>query len=253
MFALTSNALRAAPAAARAPSRSARRVRRVSAVADGRGYVLYTAEMLARDAPPALEASEASEPAAPEPVATPEPVAYAASPAAAKVAAPASAFSAAIDPADGSVAEAAPLGDDLSMLNAAMVAFKTPRAVEIINGRVAMIGWMLALGAELFDDQSLARQVVNTRTFVLADGVERVTQSPAEGMFLVPLVVLLVIAASIAPQVRGEEGKGGLETEPEAFGPFKAESEMTNGRGAMVGLAALFVAEKLFTHGSALL
>ena len=247
MFALTSNALRAAPAAARAPSRSARRVRRVSAVADGRGYVLYTAEMLARDAPPALEASEASEPAAPEPVA------YAASPAAAKVAAPASAFSAAIDPADGSVAEAAPLGDDLSMLNAAMVAFKTPRAVEIINGRVAMIGWMLALGAELFDDQSLARQVVNTRTFVLADGVERVTQSPAEGMFLVPLVVLLVVAASIAPQVRGEEGKGGLETEPEAFGPFKAESEMTNGRGAMVGLAALFVAEKLFTHGSALL
>ena len=168
MFALTSNALRAAPAAARAPSRSARRVRRVSAVADGRGYVLYTAEMLARDAPPALEASEASEPAAPEPVATPEPVAYAAFPAAAKVAAPASAFSAAIDPADGSVAEAAPLGDDLSMLNAAMVAFKTPRAVEIINGRVAMIGWMLALGAELFDDQSLARQVVNTRTFVLA-------------------------------------------------------------------------------------
>jgi hypothetical protein len=207
--------------------------------------------MLARDAPPALEASEASEAAAPEPVATPEPVAYAASPAAAKVAAPASAFSAAIDPADGSVAEAAPLGDDLSMLNAAMVAFKTPRAVEIINGRVAMIGWMLALGAELFDDQSLARQVVNTRTFVLADGVERVTQSPAEGMFLVPLVVLLVVAASIAPQVRGEEGKGGLETEPEAFGPFKAESEMTNGRGAMIGLVALLFAEK-FTNGAAL-
>ena len=172
---------------------------------------------------------------------------------AAEPAAAPAAFSAAIDPADGSVAEAAPLGDDMSMLNDAMIAFKEPRAVEIINGRVAMIGWMLALGAELFDDQSLARQVVNTRTFVLADGVERVTQSPAEGMFLVPLVVLLVVAASIAPQVRGEEGKGGLETEPEAFGPFKAESEMTNGRGAMVGLAALFVAEKLFTHGSALL
>ena len=50
------------------------------------------------------------------------------------------AFSAAIDPADGSVAEAAPLGDDMSMLNNAMVAFKEPRAIEIINGRVAMIG-----------------------------------------------------------------------------------------------------------------
>ena len=61
----------------------------------------------------------------------------AAEPAAAPVA-----FSAAIDPADGSVAEAAPLGDDMSMLNDAMIAFKEPRAVEIINGRVAMIGWM---------------------------------------------------------------------------------------------------------------
>ena len=134
-----------------------------------------------------------------------------------------------------------------------MVAFKTLRAVEIINGRVAMIGRMLALGAELFDDQSLARQGGEHAHVRPREKENAPTQSPAEGMFPVPLAVLLVAAASIAPQVRGEEGKGGLETEPEAFGPFKAESEMTNGRGAMVGLAALFVAEKLFTHGSALL
>ena len=234
MFALSAtNAISARAVLAARPRASARSLRRaVSVTPRAEGESSADAETKVADAVSAADAEwaeKASEPAAP------------------------AAFSAAIDPADGSVAEAAPLGDDLSMLNAAMVAFKTPRAVEIINGRVAMIGWMLALGAELFDDQSLARQVVNTRTFVLADGVERVTQSPAEGMFLVPLVVLLVVAASIAPQVRGEEGKGGLETEPEAFGPFKAESEMTNGRGAMVGLAALFVAEKLFTHGSALL
>merc|ERR1719199_1143869 len=50
-----------------------------------------------------------------------------------EVAAPA-AFKAAIDPADGSIAEAAPLGDDMSMFTDAMVAFKEPRAIEIING-----------------------------------------------------------------------------------------------------------------------
>ena len=87
------------------------------------------------------------------------------------------AFSAAIDPADGSVAEAAPLGDDMSMLNDAMIAFKEPRAVEIINGRVAMIGWMAALSAEISNDQSLTRQVLNTRTFTLADGVHKVNHT----------------------------------------------------------------------------
>ena len=45
---------------------------------------------------------------------------------AAEPAAAPAAFSAAIDPADGSVAEAAPLGDDMSMLNDAMIASRSP-------------------------------------------------------------------------------------------------------------------------------
>ena len=169
----------------------------------------------------------------------------AAEPAAAPVA-----FSAAIDPADGSVAEAAPLGDDMSMLNDAMIAFKEPRSVEIINGRVAMLGWMAALYAEISNDQSLTRQVINTRTFTLADGVVKTSTMPAAGMFLIPVTVLFVLAASLAPVLRGNE-ESGLEKAPKDFGPFKAESEMTNGRGAMVGLVALLLAEK-FTHGAAL-
>jgi len=52
----------------------------------------------------------------------------------------------------------------------ARLCVKEPRAVEIINGRAAMIGWMLALSAEVSNDQSLMRQVLNTRTFTLADG-----------------------------------------------------------------------------------
>lgn len=160
------------------------------------------------------------------------------------------AFSAAIDPADGSIAEAAPLGDDMSMLNDAMIAFKEPRAVEIINGRVAMIGWMAALSAEISNDQSLTRQVLNTRTFTLADGVVKTSTMPAEGMFLIPVTVLAVLAASLAPVLRGNE-ESGLEKAPKDFGPFRAEAEMTNGRGAMVGLVALLLAEK-FTNGAAL-
>ena len=160
------------------------------------------------------------------------------------------AFSAAIDPADGSVAEAAPLGDDMSMLNNAMVAFKEPRAIEIINGRVAMIGWMLALQGEFANDQGLFRQVVNTRTFTLADGVVKSSTFPATGAFLIPVTVLAVLAASLAPTLRGND-ESGLEKAPKDFSVFRAESEMTNGRGAMVGLVALLIAEK-FTGGAAL-
>jgi hypothetical protein len=136
------------------------------------------------------------------------------------------------------------------MLNNAMVAFKEPRAIEIINGRVAMIGWMLALQGEFANDQGLFRQVINTRTFTLADGVVKSSTFPAPGMFLIPVTVLAVLAASLAPVLRGNE-ESGLEKAPKDFSIFRAESEMTNGRGAMIGLVALLFAEK-FTNGAAL-
>lgn len=153
-----------------------------------------------------------------------------------------------IDPADGSVAEAAPLGDDNSLLERAMVAFKDSRAVEIINGRAAMIGWMLALSAELNRSQSLWGQLFNTRTFTLADGVSRTSTYPAAGFFLVPLVALVALGASLAPTLK-KSSPNGLDETPEAFGPFKPEAELTNGRGAMVGLTSL-VAVEHFTNGA---
>merc|ERR1712100_961555 len=103
---------------------------------------------------------------------------------------------------------------------------------------VAMIGWMVALYTEIEKNTSLFHQVINTRTFTLADGVVKSSTFPAPGMFLIPVTVLFVLAASLAPVLRGNEESG----------PFKAESEMTNGRGAMVGLVALLLAEK-FTNG----
>ena len=174
----------------------------------------------------------------------------AASPAAAPIPEPV-AFKAVVDPADGSVAEAAPLGDDFSALSAAMVAFKEPRAVEIINGRAAMIGFMAALSSELFDDRSLTRQVINTRTFTLA---EASSKPPPARRRRLPRVARRPRRpiASLAPQLRNAK-ENGLEEVPEDFFLFKAESEMVNGRAAMVGLASLFLVERVYTHGAAFL
>merc|ERR1719261_1568310 len=143
-----------------------------------------------------------------------------------------------IDPADGSIAEAAPLGDDNALLDRAMVAFTDSRAVEVINGRAAMVGWMLALSAEIDRHTSLWGQLFNTRT----------STYPGSGFFLVPLVVLAALGASLAPTLK-KSSPNGLDETPEAFGPFKPEAELTNGRGAMVGLVSLLVVEH-FTKGA---
>merc|ERR1719454_1309891 len=119
-----------------------------------------------------------------------------------------------IDPADGSIAEAAPLGDDNALLERAMVA------------------WMLALSAEIDRHTSLWGQLFNTRTFTLADGVSRTSTYPGSGFFLVPLVVVAALGASLAPTLK-KSSPNGLDETPEAFGPFKPEAELTNGRGAM--------------------
>merc|ERR1719261_233090 len=122
-----------------------------------------------------------------------------------------------IDPADGSIAEAAPLGDDNALLERAIVAFTDSPAVEVINGRAAMVGWMLALSAEIDRHTSLWGQLFNTRTFTLADGVSRTSTYPGSGFFLVPLV------ASLAPTLK-KSSPNGLDETPEAFGPFKPEA-----------------------------
>ena len=153
-------------------------------------------------------------------------------------------------PARRSVAEAAPLGNDNSLLESAMVAFKDSRAVEIINGRAAMIGWMIALGAEINNNTSIGHQVFNERTFTLADGVVRTSTYPGSGFFLIIPTVLIALAASLAPALK-KSSPNGLNEKPEAFGPFNPDAEMINGRASMVGLVALPIAEK-FINGAAL-
>ena len=84
----------------------------------------------------------------------------------------------------------------------------------------------------------------------LENGVVRTSTYPASGFFLVPVVVLVALAASLAPALK-KSSPNGLNEEPEAFGPFNPKAELTNGRASMVGLVSLWAAEH-FTNGAAL-
>ena len=64
----------------------------------------------------------------------------------------------------------------------------------------------------------------------------------------VALFVVAALGASLAPTLK-KSSPNGLDETPEAFGPFKPEAELTNGRGAMVGLVSLLVVEH-FTKGA---
>jgi hypothetical protein len=103
------------------------------------------------------------------------------------------------------------------------MAFSGP-APETINGRLAMLGFFAAAGAEL-----------STGTTVL----DQLAAAP------VPILATFAIfaAASFIPMLQGAKG--------ETIGPFNPAAEMLNGRAAMIGLVALLAYEAV--NGSALL
>lgn len=103
------------------------------------------------------------------------------------------------------------------------MAFAGP-APEIINGRLSMLGFVAALGAELSSNETVVKQF---------------SQIPGPMIF----VVALFTTASLIPLV-----KNGADRP--TFGPFTPQAEMLNGRAAMIGFAALLIAEGV--RGSAL-
>jgi hypothetical protein len=94
-------------------------------------------------------------------------------------------------------------------------------APEIINGRLAMLGFLAAMGAEFASQETVAQQV---------------SEGPKALIFG---TFLLFIVASLVPILKG--------TKKEAFGPFTPAAEMTNGRAAMLGIAFMLAAEA-FRH-----
>ncbi len=98
------------------------------------------------------------------------------------------------------------------------MAFSGP-APELINGRLAMLAFVSAFGAELASGESALAQWRDEPT----------------GVFL---TFILFSAASLIPMLNSPNG-----AKREAFGPFSPEAETLNGRMAMIGFFALLVTE----------
>lgn len=96
-------------------------------------------------------------------------------------------------------------------------------APEIVNCRLAMLGFVAGLGAELSTNESVYAQFTQAAPTVIA-------------------VAALFTAATLAPILKGNQ--------PESFGPFEPRAELLNGRIACLGLAGLLIVEAV--KGSAL-
>jgi len=122
--------------------------------------------------------------------------------------------------------------------------FANPKSVEMFNGRVAQIGWIMALYYEFTKNETVWNQVFKTRTFTLLDGTSDTVTYPTVGFFMLQIVAGLIVTGSLFSKLKSVD-------ENEEIGPFNKEAELNNGRWAMIGLVSL-VAVEHFNNGIAL-
>ena len=122
--------------------------------------------------------------------------------------------------------------------------FANPKSVEMINGRVAQIGWIMALYYEFTKNETVWNQVFKTRTFTLLDGTSDTVTYPTAGFFMLQIVAGLIVTGSLFSKLKSVD-------ENEEIGPFNKEAELNNGRWAMIGLVSLVTVEH-FNNGIAL-
>ncbi len=122
--------------------------------------------------------------------------------------------------------------------------FANPKSVEMINGRVAQIGWIMALYYEFTKNETVWNQVFKTRTFTLLDGTSDTVTYPTVGFFMLQIVAGLIVTGSLFSKLKSVD-------ENEEIGPFNKEAELNNGRWAMIGLVSLVTVEH-FNNGIAL-
>ena len=122
--------------------------------------------------------------------------------------------------------------------------FANPKSVEMINGRVAQIGWIMALYYEFTKNETVWNQVFKTRTFTLLDGTSDTVTYPTVGFFMLQIVAGLIVTGSLFSKLKSVDDN-------EEIGPFNKEAELNNGRWAMIGLVSLVTVEH-FNDGIAL-
>merc|ERR1719181_749157 len=106
--------------------------------------------------------------------------------------------------------------DPDKLVAAATDAMVFSAAPEIINGRLAMLGFVAAFGAELASGKSVVAQMSMDQPQILFH-------------------FALFAAASLIPIMKGAK--------EEEFGPLTPKAELLNGRAAMIGFALLLVLE----------
>ena len=98
--------------------------------------------------------------------------------------------------------------------------FANPESVEMINGRVAQIGWIMALYYEFTKNEAVWNQVFKTRTFTLLDGTSDTVTYPTAGFFVLQIVAGLIVTGSLFSKLK-------LVDKDEKIGPFNKEAELT--------------------------
>jgi len=124
--------------------------------------------------------------------------------------------------------------------------FKSGRAWEVINGRLAMVGITAALVNETLSGNTVFKQLMDARDVEILPHI----LLPHLGFVAFEVTVAVVLVASLFPPARNVK-RNGLYAPAEPFGPFTPLVEIVSGRAAMLGLVSLCVVETF--SGSALL
>ena len=116
---------------------------------------------------------------------------------------------------------------------------KNSETAQLINGRAAMVGFVSAVAGEIITKKEAfellfpAKMVSGVSTHVI----------DAQNFSLFAFAIVMVTLGTITPKFAQDN-----VDESREFAIFKTNSEMLNGRAAMIGIISLLIAENIMGH-----